>query len=151
MTSFKLNLLLLLLLIIEYPRRGMIAIGHNSAHHSCLSVTSECPQAFPSGDVSSLCYVYKRNTLSWTDAYNQCLAKTVDGVLIQVFSTKQFDALKTADISSKGYFWLGANNFASCKWNDEFYFRTEKTVKRGESIRLGITDDFHRWNIFLFK
>ncbi|CAF1433539.1 unnamed protein product [Adineta ricciae] len=98
MTSFKLKLLLLLpLLIIEYPRR----------------VTSECPQAFPSGDVSSLCYIYKRNALSWTDAYNQCLAKTVDGVLIQVFSAKQFDALKTGDISSKGYFWLGANNFAS--------------------------------------
>ena len=49
------------------------------------------------------------------DAYNQCLAKTVDGVLIQVFSSKQFEVLKTADISSKGYFWLGANNFASCK------------------------------------
>ncbi|CAF1440342.1 unnamed protein product [Adineta ricciae] len=97
MTSFKLKLLLLLLLITEYPRQ----------------VTSECPQAFPSGDVSSLCYAYKRNVLSWTDAYNQCLAKTVDGALIQVFSTKQFYALKAADVSSKGYFWLGANNFAS--------------------------------------
>ncbi|UJR10482.1 hypothetical protein I4U23_014686 [Adineta vaga] len=96
MALLKLKLLFFLL-IIEYP----------------IQVTSQCPQAFPNGGVSSICYYYKRNTLSWSDAYNQCLSKTIDGILIQIFSSKQFDALKAADISSKGYFWLGANNFAS--------------------------------------
>jgi hypothetical protein len=55
--------------------------------------------------------------LSWTDAYNLCLTRTADGILIEIFSIEQFNALKDANIDDTSLFWLGANNFASCKFN----------------------------------
>ncbi|CAF3642164.1 unnamed protein product [Adineta steineri] len=103
MTFLKLDLILFLLTI------GLME-----------QVTSQCPSSFPNGDPSNLCYYYKQSSFSWSDAYNQCLTKTTDGILIEIFTNKQLDALKDADIIGKGLFWLGANNFASfrdSKWH----------------------------------
>jgi hypothetical protein len=76
---------------------------------------SQCSDPFSDGDSGDLCYYYKKSFLSWTDAYNQCLTNTIGGLLIQISSVAQFNALKNANIDGKGSFWLGANNFASCK------------------------------------
>ncbi|CAF0827712.1 unnamed protein product [Rotaria sp. Silwood1] len=76
-------------------------------------ITSQCPSPFTNDNVTNFCYYYKRTSLPWSDAYNQCLSKTIDGILIQIFSMKQFNDLKNANIGEKGSFWIGANNFAS--------------------------------------
>jgi hypothetical protein len=78
-------------------------------------VTSQCASPFSSGDVTNLCYQYIKTSLSWSDAYNQCLNNPVEGILIQSLNIDQFNALKKANIDGKTPFWLGANNFASCK------------------------------------
>ncbi|CAF4372871.1 unnamed protein product, partial [Adineta steineri] len=41
------------------------------------------------------------------------MAKTDDGLLIQIFSTKQFNSLKNVNIDGSSLIWLGANNFAT--------------------------------------
>jgi len=35
---------------------------------------------------------------------------------MQIFSIEQFDSLKNASIDETSPFWLGANNFALCKF-----------------------------------
>jgi len=84
-----------------------------------LTVTTQCSNPFSTGNDTNLCYYYNSNSLSWIDAYNQCLTKTVDGILIQIFSIEQFNSLKNANIDQTSPFWLGANNFASCKFNEK--------------------------------
>lgn len=50
------------------------------------------------------------------DAYNLCLSRTADGILIQIFSNEQFNLLKYTKIDDASIFWIGANNFGSCKF-----------------------------------
>ncbi|CAF1609233.1 unnamed protein product [Adineta ricciae] len=80
----------------------------------------QCSGSFSANNNTNLCYYYKSNMLSWSDAYNQCLTKTVDGLLIQIFSEEQFLLLQQTNINDKSIFWIGANNFASfrdSKWH----------------------------------
>ncbi|CAF0771468.1 unnamed protein product [Adineta steineri] len=76
-------------------------------------VTTQCSTYFPDSNDTDFCFYYKKNSFSWSDAYNQCMAKTDDGLLIQIFSTKQFNSLKNANIDGSSLIWLGANNFAT--------------------------------------
>ncbi len=78
-------------------------------------VKSQCSSPFTSGDVTNFCYYYGGTSLSWLDGYNQCLSQPIDGILLEIFSIKQFNALKTINIDGQDSFWLGANDFASCK------------------------------------
>ncbi|CAF1297856.1 unnamed protein product [Rotaria sordida] len=95
MTLSKLNFILFLLTI------GYIE-----------QIISQCSSPFTNDNGGNFCYYYKRTLLSWTDAYNQCLSKATDGILIQISSMKQFNDLKNANIGEKGPFWIGANNLA---------------------------------------
>ncbi|CAF3773598.1 unnamed protein product [Adineta steineri] len=76
-------------------------------------VTTQCSTYFPDSNDTDFCFYYKKNSFSWSDAYNQCMTKTDDGLLIQIFSTKQFNSLKNANIDGSSLIWLGANNFAT--------------------------------------
>ena len=78
-------------------------------------VAIQCSTSFDTGNDSNLCYYYKKRSLSWSDSYNQCLTRTFDGILIQIFSTEQFNFIKTANIDQTSSYWIGANNFGSCK------------------------------------
>lgn len=78
-------------------------------------VPMQCSTSFMTGNDTNLCYYYRKRTLSWIDAYNHCLTRTRDGILIQIFSHEQNELVKTANIDQASVFWLGANNFASCK------------------------------------
>lgn len=80
-----------------------------------LIVAIGCSSSFDTGNDTNFCYYYKKNSLSWLDAYHQCLTRTVDGILIQIFSSEQFQALKKVNVGETSLFWLGANNFATCK------------------------------------
>ena len=85
----------------------------------CLTVilaAGPCPTSFSTDNRTDLCYYYRKNPLPWLDAYSQCLSRTVDGgLLLQTVSVEQFDALQSVKIDQSSLFWLGANNFASCK------------------------------------
>ena len=48
----------------------------------------------------------KKNFLSWSDAYDQCLNKVIDGILMKISSVEQFNALKSADTGTYGEFIL---------------------------------------------
>ncbi|CAF4656247.1 unnamed protein product, partial [Rotaria socialis] len=76
-------------------------------------VEIQCPDLYSTNNDTDLCYYNTKNSYSWSDAYNQCLSGTADGILIQIFSTDQFNLLKKINIDGAGLFWLGANNFAS--------------------------------------
>ncbi len=78
-------------------------------------VESQCPSPFTHDDATNFCYYYEQISLSWSEGYNQCLTESINGILIQISSREQFNALKKLHIDSTGPFWLGANNFASCK------------------------------------
>jgi len=78
-------------------------------------VKSDCSSPFSNGDVTNFCYYSESTSLSWLDSYNQCLSKSINGILIEIFSIEQFNALKSINIDGESSFWLGANNFASCK------------------------------------
>ncbi len=71
-----------------------------------------CSTPFSNGDVMNFCYSYESTPLSWSDGYNQCLNEPINGILIEIFSIEQFNALK--NINGQDSFWLGANNFPSC-------------------------------------
>jgi hypothetical protein len=83
-------------------------------------VLIQCSNSFSTENDTNLCYYYKKTSSSWLDAYNQCLTRTVNGILIQIFSIEQFNSLKTANIDETSLIWLGANNFASCKLHKIF-------------------------------
>ena len=75
-----------------------------------------CPISFSTGNRTDLCYYYRKNPLPWLDAYSQCMSRTLDGgVLLQIVSVEQFNALQSVKIDQSSLFWLGANNFVSCK------------------------------------
>lgn len=74
-----------------------------------------CSTSFMTGNDTNLCYYYRKRSLSWIEAYNHCLSRTADGILLQIFSIEQFQLVKNVNIDQTSLFWLGANNFASCK------------------------------------
>ncbi|CAF1939408.1 unnamed protein product [Rotaria magnacalcarata] len=76
-------------------------------------VEIQCLDLYSANNGTDLCYYNTNNSYSWSDAYNQCLSSTGDGILIQIFSTDQFNLLKNINIDGARLFWLGANNFAS--------------------------------------
>ncbi|UJR35411.1 hypothetical protein I4U23_028168 [Adineta vaga] len=76
-------------------------------------VTTQCSSPFSTNNETNFCYYYKTNVFSWSDAYNQCLTRTVDGLLIQIFSYEQLNLFKQTNIDKTSLFWIGANNFAS--------------------------------------
>ena len=55
------------------------------------------------------------NGVRFTHIINQCLTETPSGLLIQISSYQQFNVLKTVNIDGEFAYWLGANNFVSCK------------------------------------
>ncbi|CAF0722082.1 unnamed protein product [Rotaria sordida] len=79
----------------------------------CEQVKIECSNSFFTNNTNDLCYYDDKKLFSWSDAYNQCLNRTINGILIQIFSSEQFNLLKNANIDETSLFWLGANNFAS--------------------------------------
>ncbi|CAF0876042.1 unnamed protein product [Rotaria sp. Silwood1] len=76
-------------------------------------VKIQCSTSFSTENTNDLCYYNNRKAFSWSDAYNQCLSKMINGILIQIFSNEHFNLLKNANIDESSVFWLGANNFAS--------------------------------------
>lgn len=82
---------------------------------------SFCTGVFSTNNQSDLCFYYTKKTYSWSDAYHECLTRTVNGLLIQIFSTEQFNLLKNTTIDGASVLWLGANNFASCKFKEMFF------------------------------
>lgn len=86
-------------------------------------VLPSCTSLSSTENDTNLCYYFKNNSLSWTDAYNQCLTRTIDGILIEIFSIEQFNLLKDASIDGTSLFWIGANNFASCKFINNLFKR----------------------------
>ncbi|CAF2381608.1 unnamed protein product [Rotaria sp. Silwood2] len=76
-------------------------------------VKIQCSNSFSTKNTTDLCYYNNQKVFSWSDAYNQCLSRMINGILIQIFSNEQFNLLKNANIDETSLFWLGANNFAS--------------------------------------
>jgi hypothetical protein len=112
-------LLMFSLLYSGYTKQGTESLPLSNGADRCSTVVlavGPCPTSFSTGNRTDLCYYYRKNLLPWLDAYSQCLSRTVDGgVLIQIVSVEQFDALQNVKIDQTPVFWLGANNFASCK------------------------------------
>jgi hypothetical protein len=115
MTIAKLNFILLFLTIGSI-KQGILKIYSVPmiSFLFFLTVKGQCASPFSNGDVTSYCYYYDETFLSWSDSYNRCLNEAVNGILIEIYSIEQFNALKNLNIDTKGSFWLGANNFASC-------------------------------------
>lgn len=111
MTKFNLILILLLIGYIELGKLIFLMSAKNKLF--ILLVKSQCSKPFSYGDITTFCYSSDQTSLSWSDSYNQCLNN--NGILIEIFSIQQFNALETINIQGKKLFWLGANNFASCK------------------------------------
>jgi hypothetical protein len=44
----------------------------------------------------------------------------VNGTLLEISTKEQFNALKNLNMITKGSFWLGGNNFASCMYTQNF-------------------------------
>lgn len=76
-------------------------------------VEMQCSTSFMTGNNTNLCYYYRKRSLPWVEAYNHCLSRTTDGILLQIFSNEQFQLVKNVNIDQTSLFWLGANNFAS--------------------------------------
>ncbi len=114
-------ILLILLFNIGLTEQGTMnnlslsLIKTNFHFFSYCIVVIQCSNSFDTGNDTNLCYYYKKKSFTWLDAYNQCLTRTTDGILIQIFSIEQFNSLKNANIDETSLIWLGANNFASCK------------------------------------
>ena len=112
-------LLMFSLLYSGYTKQGTENLPSSDRVDACSTVilaVDPCPTSFSTGNRTDLCYYYRKNLLPWLDAYSQCLSRTVDGgALIQIASMEQFDALQNVKIEQTSLFWLGANNFASCK------------------------------------
>jgi hypothetical protein len=68
---------------------------------------------FSSGDAANFCYDYDGTSSSWLDGYNRCLDESMNGILMEIFTVEEFNALKNLNMDINGSFWLGAYNFAS--------------------------------------
>ncbi len=115
MSEIKLNIILFLLTI-GSTKQGILKIYFMQIvffSFFSLIVNGQCMSPFSSGDAANFCYDYDGTSSSWLDGYNRCLDESMNGILMEIFTVEEFNALKNLNMDINGSFWLGAYNFAS--------------------------------------